>query len=189
MYWAAEELRPQVVLPANNEGMKRLGIAFGITCSHLLNSVVAFEFQEYELSKIGVSESVALSEFEGSVVVFDFFAHWCKPCYKATPAIHEFVESFKKESMNDSALNLEMVAVNVDGSSEARTKRFVERMKLEEAFQDDDGKFFEELGQNEGLPLVVVIDLRKGWSSSSVVYRSVGFPNFKELKAELEDLG
>jgi cytochrome c biogenesis protein CcmG, thiol:disulfide interchange protein DsbE len=37
-------------------------------------------------------ESVALSDFRGSVVVIDFWATWCSPCLKSFPDLHEVVE-------------------------------------------------------------------------------------------------
>lgn len=38
-----------------------------------------------------------LSDYEGKVIVLNFFATWCNPCQEQAPTLHEFYHEYKDE--------------------------------------------------------------------------------------------
>lgn len=66
------------------------------------------DFERHEVA----GGSVRLSDYIGSVVLLDFWASWCGPCLKATPAIRTLVRKYTDK-------DLQVIGVSVDDDSTA----------------------------------------------------------------------
>jgi len=88
---------------------------------------------EFELGTID-GGIVKLSSLRGKVVLLDFWASWCVPCRKMSPALKKMYESLKSNS------NFEMISISVDRDPNAWKKAVEEDgMTWIMAF-DDKGK-------------------------------------------------
>jgi len=92
--------------------------------SNILDLAYAPDFTMPDLN----GDSVSLSDFEGKLVLLDFWASWCKPCRLANPKMVKLYEEF-----NDKGL--EIISISLDGSPQQKTakqdwKKAVETDKL-----------------------------------------------------------
>jgi peroxiredoxin len=97
---------------------------------------------------------VSLSDFQGKVVLLNFWATWCGPCRIEMPAMEALYRSMQSKG-------LEIVAVSVDQQGTAVTRPFQEAMGLSFPILHDQDY---EVGLTYGartLPMTFAID-RKG---------------------------
>ena len=89
----------------------------------ILMLVSCSDNQNYPMNKIDSSEtatfnlktldnkSLSLSEFQGSYVLVNFWATWCKPCVREIPSLNNLYKKFKDK-------NFEIIAINVGQNAE-----------------------------------------------------------------------
>lgn len=125
-------------------------------------------------------------------MVLDFFASWCKPCAKVTPLLEEEIdEYYRTRGGNANGVTVRLIPVNVDARSPRKTLRFLERLGVTNAWQDSDGKVFEQIGQNKGLPLIVVLDLTTDLAIEKpvkVVYTQAGKPDVRAVRQLIDQI-
>lgn len=63
---------------------------------------------------------VSLSDFEGKVVIINFWATWCPPCIEEMPSMEKLQERFKGE-------DFVLLAVNVEENSRKIVERFLKK--------------------------------------------------------------
>jgi peroxiredoxin len=137
----------------------------------------------FDLPRLGGGRR-SLADFQGRVVVLNFWATWCGPCREELPAL----EALHREL---SAEGVAVVAISLDKGSEASVARFVEERDLSfEILHDSAGETEESYGVRF-YPTTVVIDGRGrsvarvhsawNWAAPSVA----GW--LRELLAEAQD--
>jgi thiol-disulfide isomerase/thioredoxin len=107
---------------------------------------------------------IPFSDFQGKVVVLDFWATWCGPCRMAMPLINEFVREHKADDVR-------VISVNVWEKG---------RSKAEEFMKDHDYAMELMFGSNEltqafgvtGIPTLVVLD-----KEGNIRYQESGYHN------------
>jgi|TARA_B110000914_G_C15423266_1_gene427633 thiol-disulfide isomerase/thioredoxin len=89
----------------------------------ILMLVSCSDNQNYPMNKIDSSEtatfnlktldnkSLSLSEFQGSYVLVNFWATWCKPCVREIPSLNNLYKKFKDK-------NFEIIAINIGQNAE-----------------------------------------------------------------------
>jgi thiol-disulfide isomerase/thioredoxin len=119
-----------------------------------------------------------LAEYEGKVVVLDFWATWCGPCVRALPELIENMSGFS----NEEAV---LVAVN-QGEGKKVITQFLKNKKLTDlsVAMDKNQKIGKDY-QVQGIPKTVVID-----QEGVIRHVHVGFSSGmgKRLKAEIKAL-
>ncbi len=114
---------------------------------------------------------VNLNQYNGKLVIINFWATWCPPCKKEMPSLDRLYQdsNFK---------NLQIFAVNMDQSNTLKTKKFFTDLNIQklEIFFDPDLNFVKEF-KLRGLPTTVLIN-KKGEEFA----RIIGEVNFQDEK-------
>lgn len=94
---------------------------------------------------------VSLSDFDGKVVILDFWATWCPPCVKEMPHFIELYDEYKQQGF-------EMVGISLDQGGAADIKPFVQKMNVNYTMLIGNQDITKEYGGIRGIPTTFVID-------------------------------
>ena len=120
-------------------------------------------------------QTLQLSDFQGKVVLLDFWASWCGPCRKEMPFLIELYEEHKDEGF-------EIIAVNID-TDIANMNGFLETLDTEVPFimlTDPDGTI-PPLYDLAAMPTSVFID-----TNGILRFKHDGFRNKDKAKYRAE---
>jgi peroxiredoxin len=118
---------------------------------------------------------VSLSDFEGNVVLVNFWATWCPPCRAEIPGFDAAYQAYKDEGFVVLGINVE--------ESPGRVAPFVEEFQVTyPVLLDEKGKVVQEW-RARGLPMSLVID-RDG----VIQVRHIGFLSAQKLEEYLEGI-
>ena len=108
-------------------------------------------------------KTVRLTDFEGKVVVLDFWATWCDPCSKAVPVLNQWKKSVSPEDFI-------FLGINTDESTELnKIREHIVNLKMEyPSLLDPEWKLAENYEVN-GIPTLLVFNRR-----GELVYRQSG---------------
>jgi peroxiredoxin len=105
-----------------------------------------------------VGEEVTSEQFEGKVVILNFWATWCGPCRFEIP---DFIKIYKKYQKD----GLEIVGIAVSSGSAVQIQKFVDKWGINYPVLTGDEKYLQDLANKYGgifgIPTTFLID-RKG---------------------------
>jgi len=105
-----------------------------------------------------VGEEVTSEQFEGKVVILNFWATWCGPCRFEIP---DFIKIYKKYQKD----GLEIVGIAVSSGSAVQIQKFVDKWNINYPVLTGDEKYLQDLANKYGgifgIPTTFLID-RKG---------------------------
>lgn len=141
------------------------------------NTVVSHKYLSIELYDFN-GEKVKLKNYQGKIIVLDFWATWCEPCKKAAPLI----DILSKKSNTD---NFVFLGINTDDSKtlEELKKASTEFGINYPSLLDPNLKLSDELNV-EGQPALIFLD-RKG----NILYRQYGIliSDIQKLLQKMEE--
>ena len=117
-----------------------------------------------------------LRDFQGKVVILDFWATYCKPCIEEIPHLKELQAKYGSD-------NLLVVGLHVGGKEdEPKVPEFVERLKITYSLAyPEDALTSYIFGQDTAIPQTAIFD-RKG----RLIKKIVGFD--PKIKIELDEI-
>ena len=117
---------------------------------------------------------INLNQYNGKLVIINFWATWCAPCKKEMPSLDKLyqVKNFK---------NLQVFAVNMEQPNTLKTKKFFTDLNIKklEIFFDSNLNFVKEF-KLRGMPTTVLIN-KKGEEFARII-GEVDFLDKKFLK-------
>jgi len=130
--------------------------------------VSAVIFEDFSGNKIN------LKDYQGKLVIINFWATWCAPCKKEMPSLDALYQ-------NDSFKNLKIFAVNMEQPNQSKTKKFFSDIKIKnlEIFFDSNLNFVKKF-KLRGVPTTILIN-KKGEEFARIV-GSIDFQDEKFLK-------
>jgi peroxiredoxin len=138
--------------------------------------LIGKEAPDFDLRKLD-GTPCQLSDFEGKILVLDFWATWCGPCIRSMPQIVQLSRQYYDAGV-------EVVFINLE-ESEERIRGFLEKMELNPTIAMDlDGSVSKQYAV-QAIPQTVVID-RAGVVVKVLVGASE--ENERELRAFLDEL-
>lgn len=105
------------------------------------------------------SGMASLSDFDGEIIVLEWFAYWCPFCSSAAsqtlPGISEW---YKERAGNPDGVPVRHIGISLDGSDKRRENQFITTYKLEATLTDYNRALFDQYNDNGGQPLFVIIN-------------------------------
>jgi len=121
-------------------------------------------------------KEVSSADFEGKVVLLDFWATWCPPCRMMIPGMVELQETYGERG-------LVIIGVSLDEQGPEVVRQFNEEFKVNYTSLMGNEKVVEDFGGIRGIPTSFLID-RQG----NIVRRHVGYVPKEKLEAEIKPL-
>ena len=128
---------------------------------------------DFSLTDIN-GETVSFSDFNGKVVILDFFAGWCPPCRQEIPDFIELEKSYGDKGFA-------MIGVALTRASDA--KEFAGKMGINYPVLVDDGKVSEAYGPIRSIPTTFVID-----KAGKIVKMYIGYREKAVFEADIKEL-
>ncbi len=127
-------------------------VAAGVALSGDLAPVsVGSRAPAFKAVSLATGDTVALSQFNGEVVLLNIWATWCLPCEQEMPSIQRLHQELTPEG-------LKIVAVSIDEGAASGVRRWLEARKLTFEVLLDRPHRIERLYQTTGVPESFVID-------------------------------
>jgi len=107
-------------------------------------------FEDFSGNKIN------LEDYQGKLVIINFWATWCPPCKKEMPSLNMLYQ-------NENFKNLEVLAVNMDQpTNKQKTKKFFNDLNIKnlKIFFDNDLNFVKKF-KLKGMPTTILVN-KKG---------------------------
>lgn len=106
-------------------------------------------------------ETVQLSDFEGQVVMVNFWATWCPPCRYEIPSMRRAWEKMQRQ-------NVMMLAIHV-GGKEGKIKNFVRKNKMDFPVLFDANSEVYKKWPTGGYPSTFIVN-----PQGKIVYQAIG---------------
>lgn len=128
--------------------------------------------QRFELDDIaGQHQKIHFQDYQGKVILLDFWASWCGPCRQSFPWMNEMQAKYAGQG-------LAIIAINLDSESDVAREFLTEVPASFVLGFDPEGKSAEAM-QVEAMPMSYLID-RHG----QIRYRLMGFNSEKKSEHE-----
>jgi len=121
-------------------------------------------------------KTIHSSDFNGKVVVLDFWATWCPPCRAEIPGFIELQKKYQTQG-------LVVVGVSVDQAGSDTVKSFAKKLGVNYPVVLTDAKIDAAYGGIDGLPTTFIID-----RTGHIVKQHVGFTEKSEIEREIKPL-
>ncbi len=148
--------------------------------------------EDFEITNRETGEALMLSDYEGHVVVLDFFAWWCGPCRSSSPIVEKDIyQYFKAQGGNDHGVPVTVIAVNIESDSPDRTDQFVEEAGLELVGDDFSREAWNQFNEEGYIPLFVIINGVNGnpdYEQWEVLYKEVGFEGSEAFRTVINKI-
>jgi peroxiredoxin len=105
---------------------------------------------DFEL-KTSDGKSVRLSDYEGKVVLLDFWATWCAPCRNSMPWLNELHAKYESEGLT-------LLGISMDADGWTVVKPFVEKLEIKYPILLGNPRVAYLYGDVEELPLAFFVD-------------------------------
>ncbi|MFC2158748.1 TlpA family protein disulfide reductase [Acidobacteriota bacterium] len=137
-------------------------LSSGAIGDEAVSTLAAFGEKSPSFELTGIDgEKISSDDFDGKVVLINFWATWCGPCRQEIP---DFIEAYKE--MKNKGLVIVGLAV---ADSENRVKSFVERNKINYPIAMASDDVVQAFSPGEFIPTTIVLD-----SEGNIIDKHVG---------------
>jgi peroxiredoxin/uncharacterized membrane protein YeaQ/YmgE (transglycosylase-associated protein family) len=98
---------------------------------------------DFTLFEFGSQDPVSLHDFEGSVILLDFFAYWCGHCVTAASELEPEIDAYyRQQGGNPDGLPVQLLAISADSRDPAAVQSFIDTHNLPLVLDDVDRAVF-----------------------------------------------
>ena len=142
--------------------------------------------KNFTLKRNGGGKHIRLSDYEGQIIVLDFFAWWCGPCRATSPDVEKNVAKyFHGRGGNKNKIPVKLIGINIEQDNPSRTKQFIKDAGMEDVADDFSRVAWRQFNKSNGIPLFVIIN---GVANSpshdqwEVLYNGAGYPGASRFR-------
>ena len=153
-------------------------------CLHCLASLAYGQIKDGEIAnnftllKHGTQdEEISLYDYEGHIIVLDFFAYWCGPCQTSSPELEtEVAEYFEQQKGNANGVPVTVLAVSIDNKNPGAVDTFVSNAGLKLVGLDETGNAWRQFGSGY-IPHFAVVNGVEGsnFEQWEVIHTNYGY--------------
>ncbi len=163
-----------------------LSLILSASCQVSVREKTPIKAPDFTLEDIH-GNSVSLTDYEGKVILLDFWATWCAPCIKEMPVLQDLYDTYRDSGF-------EVIGISVDEQGAVIVKPFLKKVGAtypnliysEEVVQDYGGgnpEILNTYGPLQGIPATFIIN-RNG----EIVQKYVGEVPRRILEAHIRKL-
>jgi cytochrome c biogenesis protein CcmG/thiol:disulfide interchange protein DsbE len=118
-------------------------------------------------------KTVNFSQFQGKVVLVDFWASWCRPCRRSIPDLNSLYQKYSPEGF-------EVVGISLDKSGTSRLQEFAKKIGITYTVVMGSREIAQRWDTGPAIPVAYLVD-REG----EIVGKYVGLQDKTKLEDEI----
>ena len=148
--------------------------------------------EDFEITNRETGDPLKLSDYEGHIIVLDFFAWWCGPCRTSSPDVEKNVaQYFHDRDGNEHGVPVTVIGINIEEDSPDRTDQFVTDSGMELVADDFDRVAWNMLNEQSAIPLFAIINGVEGnedYKKWEVVYKKAGYEGADKFRNVINNI-
>jgi len=118
-------------------------------------------------------ESVEFADYEGKLLLVDFWATWCGPCRRSIPHLVSLYQEYHEQGF-------EVVGISLDRSGPQRVRDFAEKMSIPYKIALGSREDAESWNTGPSIPVAFLVD-----RSGTIVNKFIGYQRKSVLDEEI----
>lgn len=129
------------------------------------------DFLLYDLE----NQPVRLSDFQGKLLLINFWATWCPPCMEEIPHLEKLFQNYAKKG-------LMVLGISVDEAGREHVQRFIKKNGISYPIAMSQKKLEKDFGGIRGIPTSFLID-----RSGKIVKKWVGYRDYSFFESLIKE--